>query len=487
MRRAALLVVLAACGKDAAPSKVEPLPPTVAPIDLGRPPIVNPLNLWDLMIDGADELDVVGVIDGAPVTTKDVDDHTGQVLTRIGDRIYDARDAAWRWIVEREGLARAAAPGTIDALLTDQIDRLPVPDDAALDPYLRRDDVAALAGADARAAAVTLWRWDAWRIRRSVLVQRGLDGVTVNRRQLLLIKRELTLPGAGIAEIGDRVITQQELHLAAGYDEQLARQEYATAAKLAFDEIVAERLLAGAPLPEVPAPTEVEIDAYISEHAEYLTATNGRGRAREDLRTLRAVAARDARVAELAASRGVTFRLRESPLEPIAPDVDAPRVAGDPAATHTLEILHCVGTATCSMGTKLAEILVDELGASVRIELGDYFEQPRLATVRGALAMRCAEEQGKGWALAVALSGDQPTVALADLDLRASEVGVAVPAFQACVASDRWLPTIFENVTRANLIGMEMNVLGIWIDGVRVEHLTDPSAAVAQVRDLLQQ
>ena len=476
-----LVLAIAACGGREA-STVEPLPPVEVAIELGREPIVNPLNLWDLLIDGATQLDVVGTIAGEPVTTRVLDDRSGQVLTRIGDRIYLARDAGWRWLVEREGLRRAAGDKSIAALLADQTARLPLPNDAALAPYRRREDVAALLPEDASAAALSLWRWDAWRIRRSVLVARGLQGVTVNRRQLMLIKRELTTPDAVVGDIGDRAITRRELHLAAGYPEQVARREYVAAARVAFDDLARERLLAGVKTPATPAPTDAEVDAFIAEHPEYRSAENGRGRARADMSTLRAAAARDAQLAQLATERGVTFDLRQSAFEAIAPEVDAPRAAGTAGAPHSLEVLHCVGTATCAIGTELVAGILGALGDQVRLVAGDYFEQPRLTTLRGALAMRCAEEQGRGWALAVALAHGSPAGSFTDLDARAVATGLESKAFRACMASDRWLPTVFENVVRAQVLGLDMNMVGIWIDGMRIESLSDPAAAAAEVR-----
>ncbi len=478
-----VLAITACSGRDAAPaSTVELLPPVEVAIGLGREPIVNPLNLWDLLIEGATGLDVVGVIAGEPITTRALDDRSGQVLTRIGDRIYEARDAGWRWLVEREGLRRTAGGKSIAALLAEQTARLPRPDEAALAPYLRREDVAALPADDARAAALSLWRWDAWRIRRSVLVARGLEGVTVNRRQLMLIKRELTTPEAVVGDLGDRGITRRELHLAAGYPEQVARREYVEAARVAFDDLTRERLLAGIKLPAPPAPSEAEVDAFVAQHPEYRTAENGRGRARADVSTLRAAAARDEQLARLAALRGVSFDLRPSPFEAISPDIDAPRAGGTAGAAHSLEILHCVGTATCAIGTELVAGILGALGTEVRLVAGDYFEQPRLTTLRGALAMRCAEEQGHGWAIAVALSRGTPAGTSTDLDARAVATGVEPTAFRACMATDRWLPMVFENVTRAQVLGLELNMVGIWVDGMRIESLSDPAAAVAEVR-----
>ncbi|CAN5841497.1 hypothetical protein BH11MYX3_BH11MYX3_13980 [soil metagenome] len=479
--RCLVLAITACSGRSAAPpSTIEPLPPVEVPIHLGREPIVNPLNLWDLLIDGPTELDLVGVIAGERITTRVLDDRSGQVLTRIGDRIYEARDAGWRWLVEREGLRRVAGGTSIAALLAEQTARLPLPDDAALAPYLRREDVTALPADDARAAALSLWRWDAWRIRRSVLVTRGLDGVTVNRRQLMLIKRELTTPDAVVGDLGDRAITRRELHLAAGYPEQVARREYVEAARAAFDDLTRERLLVGAKLPATPAPTEPEVDAFIAQHPEYRSAENGRGRARADISTLRAAAARDEQLARLAVERGVRFDLRPSPFEAISPDVDAPRAGGTAGAPHTLEILHCVGTATCAIGTELVAGILRALGDRVRLVAGDYFEQPRLTTLRGALALRCAEDQGRGWALALALSRGTPAASVTDLDARAVAAGVEPTAFRACMASDRWIPTVFENVARAQVLGLEMNMIGIWVDGMRIESLSDPAAAAAE-------
>lgn len=314
------------------------------------------------------------------------------------------------------------------------------------------------------------------------MVARGLERVAVNRRQLMLIEREATTPEAVVGDIGDRKITRRELHLAAGYPEQVARREYVEAARVAFDALVRERLLAGVKLPAPPAPSDAEVDAYIAQHPEYQSAENGRGRARADLVTLRAASARDEQLARLSAERGVTFDLRPSPFEAIAPEVDAPRTGGTAGAPHSLEILHCVGTATCAIGTQLVAGMLEQLGPQVRLVAGDYFEQPRLTTLRGALAMRCAEEQGRGWAIAVALARGTPAASLVELEARATAAGLDATAFRTCLATDRWIPTVAENVARAQALGLDLNMIGIWIDGMRIESLSDPAAAAAEAR-----
>lgn len=465
-RGVALLVMLVvACGDRGGREPARrgpPLPAAPVPLDLGQQPIVNPLNLWEMMIEGGPDHETVGVIGARRVTTYELDAASDRLLTRIGDRIYTARDRGWRALVEQEGLARAAAAKqmSIEALLAAAYRELGAPTAAELDAELQRTELADLAPADRKDAARTLWRHDRWLVRRSMLIDESLRGVPRERAQLMLVNPDFAPPATAIGKIGDRRVTRAELHLAAGYDEQLARREYVQAARMLFDRLVREVVLAdaaaaaGVTVAELEAreranlgpPPPDEVARFVAENPAYAAHP---ARAIDAVRTLREVGAADALVARLAQQAAVRFLLAEPPLDRISPAVLAPRRAGNASAAHLLEVMHCVGGDTCARGTALVRGLVEQFGSRVRVELGDAFSDADPVRIRNAIALRCAEEQQR--------------------DVR------------ACLAEDRHLPIVVENLRRAEQLGLELNIVAIWIDGARIDNVGDPDHVRATI------
>lgn len=493
--RIGLVVLAAACalacgdrGGGGAPARRgPPLPAAPVPLDLGQQPIVNPLNLWEMMIEGSPDHETVGVIGAQRVTTRELDDASDRLLTRIGDRIYTARDRGWRALLEQEGLVRAAAAKatSVEALLTAAYRELPAPTAAELDAELERGDHADLPAADRKDAARSRWRLARWLVRRSMLIDLGLRGVPRERAQLMLVNPDFAPATTAIGKIGDRRVTRAELHLAAGYDEQLARREYVEAARMLFDRRVREVLLAGAAaaaritVPELEAreraslgpPPPAEVARFVAENPAYAAEP---ARAIDAVRTLREVGAADALVARLAQAQGVRFLLVEPPIDRISPAVLAPRRAGNASAPHLLEIMHCVGGDTCARGSSLVRALVDRFGPRLRVELGDAFSGGDTTRLRHALALRCAEEQQRGWHLLERLLDVPTRAATRELLDAARAAGLDARPFGACLADDRHLPSVVENLRRAEQLGLELNIPGLWIDGARLDRLGEP-------------
>ncbi len=491
----------AGCGDGARPhGGVDPasLPDTPVALDLGREPLVNPLNLWEMMIEGSPDHESVGRIGAHRVTTRELDLASDRLLTRIGDRIYLARDRGWLALLEEEGLARAAAAAAVDVptLLARAYADLPTPRREHLRPLLDHPELAELPAAARRDAARTLWRYQRWQARRSRLVADGLAGVPRERAQLMLVNPAFAAPATAVGKIGDRVITRAELHLAAGYAEQLGRREYHQALVMLFEAATRDRLLEGAAAAAglTPAalvareraalgpPPEDEVARFVAEHPAY---ARERERAVDAVRTLREVAAVDALLARLASEAGVELLVREPPIEPIRPAVLAPRRAGAATAPHLIEILHCVGGPTCAQGAALVRSIVEVHGDRARIELGDYFAGFDLARLRHAIALRCADEQGDSVTLLARLLDGAGRATTDDLIAAARAAGLRERPFRACLDADRHLERVVENNRRADQLGLELNILGVWVNGHRVDRLGDPAHVRATIESAL--
>lgn len=475
------------------------LPAVPVPIELGQEPIVNPLNLWEMMIGGSPDHETIGFVGEQKVTTMELDQGSDKLLSRIGDRIYLARDRGWRAMLEAEGLARAAvaAKKSVAQLLADEYAAMPEPAADELERLLAREALENIDPAARLDAARSLWRLQRWVILRSVLIDEGLRGVPRERAQLMLVNPDFAGPETSIGKIGDRVVTRAELHLAAGYGEQTARREYFEAARMLFASRTRELLLSQAAaakrvtpdelmageLAKLGNPSRAEVAAFVAEHPEYEPHPE---RALDAVRTLREAAAKEALLSRLAAEGGgVRFVLQEPPFDRIAPAVMQPRRAGSPSAANVIEVLHCIGGPTCEKGASLVRSMVELYGERARFELGDYFAGLDAARLRHALALRCADEQGKSWALLERLL-DTPTRGGSDELVEAgSAVGLEPTAFRACLTGDRHLERVVENKLRAEQLGLEMNIVGVWVNGTRLDQLGDPGHVRATIDRLL--
>lgn len=508
MRRAVVLAVCVAlsCSKrgddrpPAPPSR--PLPASPVAIDLGREPLVNPLNLWEMMIEGSPDHETVGTIGTRRVTTRELDNASNQLLTRIGDRIYVARDRGWRALLEREGLRRAAASANqeVGAFLAAQYATLPAPTRDEVARMAAHPDLAAIPEPERSDAARSLWRQQRWLVLRSLLVEDGLRGVLRERLQLMLVNPAFAPPSTSIGKIGDHVVTRAELHLAAGYEEQLARDEYFDAAGTIFASSAAEQLLADAAKAAGMTPDELvareratlgppppdQVAAFIAENPAYATE---HARAVDAVRTLREAGAREALVTRLVASSGgVRFLLRDPGFDRIPVGLAAPRRAGNASAQPLVEILHCVGGPTCAKGNELVRSIVARFGGRARIELGDYWSGVDAVRLRHAIAMRCAGDHGKSWEMFEHLAGHDRSASATDVVEAARAIGLgadAVDALRACISEDRHLEQITEDTLRAEQLGLDLNVLGIWVDGIRVDNPGDEDHVHRTVQQLL--
>lgn len=505
MRRCGLVLnalaalALVACSHkagDSAANEAFVLPENVIPLDLGQQPIVNPLNLWEMMIDGSPDYQTVGTVGTEKITTEQLDEANQQLFTRIGMHMYDARDEGWRWLLESEGLAREAARRGLDVptLLARAYASLPAPPAGEIKGIEASKLVHEIPVGGRHQAAITLWRWHAWARMRSGLIARGLKGVRRERAQLFLVSPKFASPQTHVGIIGDHKITRQMLHLAAGYKEQTGRLDYFHAAENRFkaftDDLLLQRAadakhesqdaLLAAEYAQLKKPSKADVAHWISEHPEYASVPE---RAADAVRTLREAAARDAFIARLAdEAGGVTFLLKEPPIDRVPPDELAPFVAGNPKAAHTLAVMGCIGGPTCARGARLVVGISLDQPDAYRIELGDSFSTADPVQIRHAIALRCAAAQDRAWPMFVSLARAQTRGLTDELVARAKEAGADPRAMTACMEADRYLPQVYEDVRRGQVLGLQQNVLGVWFDGHRLEHLDTPAATEGEIR-----
>ncbi len=481
---------------DSAANEPFTLPEKQIPLDLGQQPLVNPLNLWEMMIDGSPDYQTVGTVGTERITTAQLDEANQELFTRIGMHIYDARDEGWRWLLESEGLAREAARRGLDlpTLLARAYASLPAPPPGEIKGIEASKLVHDLPVSGRHQAAITLWRWHAWARMRSALIARGLHGVRRERAQLLLISPRFASPSTNVGIIGDHRINRQALHLAAGYAEQTGRLDYFHAAEDRFkaftDDLLLKRAadaqhksqeeLLAAVYAQLKPPSKADVANWISEHPEYASVPD---RAADAIRTLREAAARDAFLAHLAGEAGgVKFLLKEPPIDRVPPDALAPFVAGNPKAQHELAVMGCIGGPTCARGARLVVGISVNAPDEYRIEFGDSFSTADPIQIRHAIALRCAAAQERAWPMFVSLARAETRGLTDELVARGKEAGADPQAMTACLEADRYLPQVYEDVRRGRVLGLQQNVLGVWFDGHRLEHLDDVGAAEGEIR-----
>lgn len=495
MRRFACAALLLLGCKQPPPRA--PLPAEPVALDLGRPPIINPLNLRDLGIPGARGIATVGAIDGEEIAIDRLDERSGRPFTRVGQRIYDAREAGWRWLLERTALTRLARSAGVDlpSLLEREWAALPAPSDAELADA--SSPIRELPEAERKLAARSLWRIRKWAVARSLLVQQGLAGVSYGRLQLMLIAPGIDKPETPVAKLDGRDVTRAELRRLAGYQEQLAAVEYVHIARLQFDAYAGDHLVAreaarqhvtvaeleARELKRLGPPSPAEVDQFVRENPPYAAAPDGRAKARETLADIRPVKARESLRARLRSAAKVEFFLSTPPFAPAKLELVAPLSVGDAHAPAVLTALHGLGCDNCARGTKLIFELLAAF-PQLRLESAEYFSRDRLGSYRAALAVRCAADAGKAGELMTALvSGFRAGLVgeLAELG-RAHGLG---DAFRRCLEEDRHLPIIFENLALAERVGLERNVPGLFVNGIRLDDLTDPVKLRAHVEEAL--
>jgi hypothetical protein len=469
-----LLLCFLGCHKPSAPA----LPDEPVEMDLGPGPLRNPLNLYDMMIEGSPDYEVVGVVGSTKVTMRDLDAQSQGAFGRIGERMYAARDAGWRWLLEQRALERQARRAGM-----------------ALLPYLRRefDQLPAAPGSPSDASA---WRWKRWQVKRSMLVQEGLVAVKYGRIRYFINFPKWADAGTAEAEIGDSHVTRGELRHLAGWNEALGREEYFRIAKEQFEQHVTqlllsreaqrrqlsiEGLLAAETSHQKPIHDE-DVREYIRANPAYATGDAiAWERAKDNVRRSREQDTRASLLARLRASAKVEFYLRAPQLPVFDDPIPSPLTHGDSRLPHSLLAFHSVGCRSCVRGATLVTVLHDRYASQARLVSVDYFSPFEIGSYRGALALHCAADQDKWWPLLKQLNGYSGSGAIDDFVRVAESAGLSGRKLRACLTDDRYLPDIVENLSLATRIGLVDGVPAIFADGQRVGRLAKLDGVVSQI------
>lgn len=465
-------------------------------LDLGNSPIRNPLNLYDTGISGSSDYETAGTIDDVRVTMQDLEAQSVGAFSRIAERIYQAEDSGYRWLLERVALDKQAARARMPLMqfLLQEYGKLPQPTAADIDVILAEVPLASLSEEERRLSAQSLWRLTAWENMRDELILGGRAGTRFERIRHQISNPDYAKPDTVVARLDGEPVTRAELRVLAGYQAELARHEYWHIARMQFDRYVTRFLrerearhlgitveaLIQLETERIPPPTDADVRAYMRENPEYAAEPEGHERARDNLRRLRSLKAEEELDARLRSAADVRFLLIEPEIGRFAVDVPAPRWHGPREAGDVLVAFHGLGCDTCTRGSRLLLSILAARPGRIKLLAGDYFTPGRLGSYRGALALHCAPPEARD-ELLQALVADFGTGEIASLTAKAKDTGIAPDGFHACLLRDAMLPLIVENLAMAHRLGLERNVPGLFINGVRIGDLKDLDKVLEQV------
>lgn len=470
-------------------------------LDLGSGPIRNPLNLYDVGISGAPDMETVGMVDGVRITTQDLEAQSVGAFTRIAERIYQAEDGGYRWLIERVALGKQAARASMPLIpfLLQEYAKLPQPSEDDLALVLSQVPLVPMSEDEQRHTATSLWRLAAWEQRREELVLAGRAELGFERLRLQISNPTYGQADTVVARIDGNPVTRAELRVLAGYEAELARHEYWRLIKMQFDRYVSRFLrereaqhlgvtvaqLEALEVERIPAPTDAEVAAYMKENPEYADHAEGRERARDNLRRLRAIQGGENLDARLRATAEVRFFLDEPRFERFPVEVPAPRWYGSPQAENVIVAFHGVGCETCTRGSRLLLSILSARADTFKVLAGDYFAPGQLGSYRGALALHCAPPDRREELLRV-LTVDFGSGEIGDLVRKAGAAGIDRDRLGACLRSDQLLPLIVENLAMARRLGLQSNVPALFVNGVRIGELKDLDKVLEQIDRALQ-
>jgi hypothetical protein len=227
------------------------------------------------------------------------------------------------------------------------------------------------------------------------------------------------------------------------------------------------------------------VRAYLAENPEYASHPEGRERARDNLRRLRIIQAREALEQRLRSTADIRFLLVEPDFGRFPVEVPGPRWHGSPQAGDVVVAFHGLGCETCTRGSRLLLSILSARPGKIKLLAGDYFTPGQLDSYRGALALHCAPPDRRD-ALLELLVADFGTGEIGGLVSRAERVGIEVERFRACLLRDQLLPLIIENLAMARRLGLERNVPGLFVNGVRIGELKDLDKVLEQIDQALQ-
>lgn len=462
----------------------------VPPGDVVPTPLTGsaPFHRLDLRLMGLSrhrDPHLVGRVGSEEITTREIASRHPDLLAGLTEpAIEHARGRGVRWLVERTALELEAkrARRKLPELLLLAYESLPAPEQQELEQLRARfgsaDDPEVVA------AALTMWRLDRWRRNRSLIVNAAAPASFLRRVR----QDELdggTSPGdTPVLRLGDRVLTQDEVHALAGMSELMVRREYYDVVKRYFGKRVSEHVAQErAKLPDgsaeagetdalrdLPPVTDEELDAFLQTHHDYQKTPAGRELAREHMAVERREQAREAYRQRLVQAARVEFLLipPKPPVVSFSPLV--PHEVGPARARVQVVALQAFDAEAGVQFAAVLDSLFEAYGDRVRfVVLPHYPQMDAIRPYRAEIGLYCAQEQGRFRDFFTKLRRAYERPHVGELERKARQLGLDEARFRACVSQDRYLPFIYENRLLAERAGIEGGEPGLFVNGRFVE------------------
>lgn len=399
MRAALFAIAMTISGSTAA--SIEPreaLPDAELPVVSAHAWLSSPINLWDIGLEGTRKHDVIGTINGREVHMNELDQQSVGAFGAIAQRIFDARDRAMTWLVERRAIERAGGMRALHRLEAHS--------------------------------------FHTFAIARSVLVRR--TAIAFDRLQVNIFEPSYASSNVILAKLDGVSFDRAMIDRYAGSTLQLARREYYTLLVNQWDKLVTRTLREGHVVSEVPAATPNELAALYAEQPAYQSDPE---RARALIVGRKRDALEKALDVKLRSEAKIELLVKEPAIEPIATDgAVAPITIG---AGPPVVLFQPFGCGRCGAATKRAQALA----ATHTVTIVDFVAPEEPASIVGAMAVRCA--YNKAWPMAQVLADDPGSADIESLAARASRAGADVVRFRVCMREERFMPEVVENTKLA--------------------------------------
>jgi protein-disulfide isomerase len=277
-------------------------------------------------------------------------------------------------------------------------------------------------------------------------------------------------PSAVVAEVGGRKITREEVEKkAAGRLQQIRQQEYEVlrqalrdmvdeelmAKEAAARHLSKEALLAAEVDAKVAAPTPADIDTVYEQYKPRL-GTQPKEQVvpqiEKMLRDRRRNERLDAFKTDLRGKSTVRIAL-DAPRMDVAIPADAP-VLGDKNAPVTIVEFTDYQCPFCHRAQDTVEQVLTQYPGKVRLIAKDFPLDIHPRAIAASRAARCAAEQKKFWEYHRDLLKTATDYSDEDLKKRAASLGMDVPAFSTCIASDRYDASIKASFDEGQQLGV---------------------------------
>jgi protein-disulfide isomerase len=279
-------------------------------------------------------------------------------------------------------------------------------------------------------------------------------------------------PGS-VAIVGDRVISNAELHAAVENNlKQLQMQEYEVKRK-ALEQVIQEKLLEAEAqkrgirpeeLVTVAPATEAEVRAYYLAQAERLNRPfeEVRSQLEQSLQQAKLRQARESYARTLREKTPVVILLRPPAT---AVTVDASRVKGRPDAPVTIVEFSDFQCPYCRRVVDTLKDVAAKYSAEVRIAFRDFPLRIHPDAQLAAEAARCAVDQGKFWEYHDVLFDNQDKLDRAGLLDHARALNLKEAVFQGCLDSGKYKDAVEKDLQEGQTVGVN-GTPAFFINGV---------------------